>query len=75
MSMQFICQLTVVFALLPHEWAPLPHRVVPLAVLALYPQDVKQRAGGSKTVAAVDLRVQILKNQHYFSIHHFFHHF
>ena len=61
MPIYAICQLTVVFALLPHEWAPLPHRVVPLAVLALDPQDVKQGSGGAKTVAAVDLRVQILK--------------
>ena len=61
LSVYAICQLTVVFTLLPHEWAPLPHRVVPLAVLALDPQDVKQGSGGAKTVAAVDLRVQILK--------------
>ena len=58
-------KLTVVFALLPHERAPLTHRVVPLAVLALDPQDVKEGGGGAKTVTAVDLRVQILKSKNY----------
>ena len=59
----FHFELTVVFALLPHERAPLSHRVVPLAVLAPDSQDVKERAGGAETVAAIDFRVQILKSK------------
>ena len=53
--------LTVVFALLPHERAPLAHRVVALAVLAPDPQDVEEGRRGAQTVPAVDLRVQVLK--------------
>ena len=53
--------LTVVFALLPHERAPLAHRVVALAVLAPDPQDVEEGRRGAQAVPAVDLSVQILK--------------
>jgi hypothetical protein len=53
--------LTVVFALSPHERSPFSDRVVPVAVLALDAEDVKERVGAAEAVATVDLRVKVLK--------------